>query len=315
MPETDGLDPQATHLLGLMARARGKPLWECSVAEARAAYRRSADYLDIPKVPLGLVRDLRCPTRDGQTIAVRLYRGAPGSEPVPLVVYYHGGGFVIGDLETHDAVCRMLAAESGCAVLAVDYRLGPEHRFPTAVEDAWDAFIWAREQAAALNVRAERMAVAGDSAGGTLAAVTALAARDAGVALAFQVLIYPGTLLGRTTASRQRLTSGYLLDAPLLEWFFSHYHNPAVAPDWRRAPLEFGQRFDGLAPAHVVVAGFDPLHDEGVAYAEALRSAGVEVTLSDYPGMIHGFFNYGGYLDAARRAHQEVVAALRSRLF
>lgn len=246
-------------------------------------------------------------------IPVRLYR-PESAEPPPLVVYFHGGGWTIGNLETHDGLCRSLANRSGCAVLAVDYRLGPEHRFPAAVEDAMAATRWAADHAEELGVDPGRLGVAGDSAGGNLAAVVSLLARDAGgPRISHQLLIYPATDLTRDWPSYQENAEGYFLTVRDMQWFESHYvRSAADRDDWRVSP--------GVAPSHadlpeamVVTAEYDPLRDQGETYGELLRAAGVPVRVVRYPGMIHGFLGIA-VLDGAVRAMEEIGAELRSAL-
>lgn len=272
--------------------------------------------LEIAPIALARIDDFSIRARDGFDVPVRLYvpHGKAASGAWPLVVFYHGGGFTIGDLETHDPVCRMLAERAGCLLLAVHYRRAPEYRFPVAVEDAADALSWAHGNARRLGADARRIALVGDSAGGTLATVTALHARDAGIGLVLQVLIYPGTAGTQDSASHRALAEGFLLDARTIQWFFGNYlRSGADRDDWRFAPLTGHTRppLAGVAAACVLVADYDPLYDEGVAYAHALRDAGVRTRLLEYPGMVHGFFNFGGVVAGARRAHDDVVAQLR----
>jgi acetyl esterase len=263
------------------------------------------------------VEDLRVPTRDGATIRARLYQAVEPSwaEPAPALIYYHGGGFTVGSVDTHDALCRMFARDGKCTVLSVDYRLAPEHKFPTAVNDAFDALAWLHAHAAEFGIDAGRLAVGGDSAGGTLATVCAVLARDASIALSLQLLIYPGTTGYQETDSHSRLADGFLLSGETIQWFFDHYVRDASdRDDWRFAPLD-GTRgapdFGGLAPAWIATAEYDPLSDEGDAYARKLRDHGNEVTLRRYPGMIHEFYKMGGFVPDVAHAHAEAAAALR----
>jgi len=235
----------------------------------------------------------------------------PSTTPPPLLVYFHGGGWVIGDLDTHDTLCRSLAANAGCAVLAVDYRLSPEHRFPAAVDDAVAAFRFARREAEALGVDAARIAVGGDSAGGNLAAVTCLAQRDAGGPLpVFQLLIYPATDMRCVAPSHAANGEGLLLTADLIAWFTGHYMADAPRDDWRASPL-LAARHDGLPPALVLTAGFDPLRDEGRQYADVLSAAGVPTQYVCFERQIHGFAPMGRVLDEANTAVDLCAAALR----
>lgn len=290
-----------------------------SPEKARGAYEKAANVLEIRKRKLFAVEDLRI-----EVCGARLYtpREHSWAEPLPLLVYYHGGGFTIGSLDSHDAMCRMLSEDGDCLVLSVDYRLAPEHKFPTAAEDAWGALCWALENAASLGADPERIAVGGDSAGGTLTAACALRARDAGVAL--QLLIYPGTCANQDTESHRSYAHGYLLEKETIDWFFQQYlRGPVDHEDLRFAPLdgkgaagqtpqeEGGADLRGVAEVWVCVAEYDPLHDEGVAYAARLQEAGVPVHLDRYAGMTHDFFKMGGYVEDAKQAHADAAAALR----
>lgn len=311
------LHPQIIKVLELIRRADHPAFHRLTVAQARAAYEMSAPILDMQPLPLHRVQDGSLPARDGTPLAYRLYLPAEPSwaAPLPVLLYLHGGGFTVGSVNTHDALCRMLAQQAGCAVLSLDYRLAPEHRFPTAVEDAFDALCWLLAEAPSLGLDPERMAIGGDSAGGTLAAVCAILARDAGLPLRLQLLIYPGTCANQDTDSHSRLAEGYLLSRDTILWFFQHYlPSPKIRQDWRFAPLDGhgkGADVQGVAPAWVAVAEYDPLHDEGVAYADKLRQAGVSVQLSRYEGMIHDFFKMRRFVPDVRQAHADAVAALR----
>jgi len=304
-------------VLAMIARAARPPYHELTPAEARAAYRASASVLEIPAAPMHAVEDLRVPTRDGASIRARLYTPIEPhwADPLPALVYFHGGGFTVGSVDTHDALCRMFARDAQCAVLSVDYRLAPDHRFPTAIDDAFDALRWLHDHAGEHAIDTARIALGGDSAGGTLATVCAVLARDAGLAPVLQLLIYPGAGGHQRTASHERLADGYLLTAKTIQWFFSQYlRDAADRDDWRFAPLD-GTRgapdFAGVAPAWIAVAQYDPLVDEGVAYARKLLAAGNRVTLVEYPGMIHEFFKMGGFVREAVAAHADAAAALR----
>lgn len=312
------LNPKIEQVLDMIARAKRPPYHELTAQQARAAYEKSAPILEIPSAPMFSVEDLPVPTRDGASIRVRLYQPLEPSwaELAPALVYYHGGGFTVGSVDTHDALCRMFARDAQCVVVSVDYRLAPEHRFPTAANDAFDALAWAHENAALYGIDAARIAVGGDSAGGTLATVCAVQARDAGwPTLALQMLIYPGTSAHQRSESHARLADGYLLSGKTIQWFFEQYVRDASdRHDWRFAPLD-GTRgapdFHGVAPAWIATAEYDPLSDEGMAYAEKLRAAGNVVTLKNYAGMIHEFFKMGGYVPEVTQAHQDAARALR----
>jgi acetyl esterase len=302
------LTPAMAGLLERMRRANRLPFHAMTPTEARAAYTAGAEVLEPPRARLARVEDLRLPGGDGPPRAARLY--APSSDKLPVMLYLHGGGFVIGGLETHDSLCRQLAQRSGGAVLALDYRLAPEHPFPAAVDDAWAALRWLATDAASIGVDASRLAVGGDSAGGTLAAVCALLARDAGLPLALQLLITPGTTAYADTPSHRLFANGFLLDSATIAWFFDHtipYHHRR---DWRFAPLN-APDVDGVAPACLILAECDPLVDEGLAYADRLRAAGVAVDLELYRGLTHDFIKMGRVLKEAAHAQQAAANALK----
>jgi acetyl esterase len=232
-----------------------------------------------------------------------------------VLLYLHGGGFTIGNLETHDSLCRQLARRSGAAVLALDYRLAPEHRFPAAVDDSFAALRWlAADGAASLGLDGTRLAVGGDSAGGTLSAVCAIQARDAGLPLRLQVLITPGTAAQADTPSHRTYASGYLLEAEGIEWFFAHYIDRSQRSDWRFAPLH-ADPLDRVAPACMLLAECDPLVDEGVAYADRLRAAGVALDFELARGVTHDFIKLGRALPEAIAAQQFVADSIRRALF
>ena len=298
-----------------MAKARRPPLSSISHLDARVTYEARANVLEIARPEIAHIDELLIPVRDGQHIAARLYRPQDAQgEVLPALVYFHGGGFTIGSIATHDILCRQLASLSGCAVVSVGYRLAPEHLFPTAVHDAWDALQWLHRQSAGMQLDAKRIAVGGDSAGGTLAAVCAILARDAGLKLALQLLFYPGTTSHADTASHRRFASGFVIDQELIAWFFDHYLRiPADRDDWRFAPLN-APDFEGVAPAWIGLAECDPLVDEGIEYADKLRAAGVPVDLEIYRGVTHEFIKMGRVIPAAQLAHADAARALRHHL-
>lgn len=313
------LNAKIEQILTMIARTGRGPMHEQTPQQARTAYEKSASLLDLPPAPLHHVEDLAIPARDGAMLRVRLYQPYEPSwaEPAPALLYFHGGGFTVGSVDTHDALCRMFAHEAACMVLSVDYRLAPEHKFPTAVDDACAALTWLYAQAASLGVAPERIALGGDSAGGTLAAVCAVLARDAGWRPVLQMLIYPGTSAHQKSASHARLADGFLLSSATIQWFFGQYvRDPDDREDWRFAPLDGARNapesFAGLAPAWIAAAEYDPLYDEDVAYAHKLQAAGNQVTLRCYAGMIHEFFKMAGYVPEVAQAHAEAVAALRT---
>jgi acetyl esterase len=285
--------------------------------EARAESRRGATMLNGSRpLPMSRIEDRTIPGEAGP-IPVRHYvpAGQAPAEPAPLLVYYHGGGWCIGDLETHDGICRFLAAASGASVLAVDYRLAPEHPFPAAVEDAWTAFAWAAANAASLGADPARIAVGGDSAGGNLSAVVSLLAREGGGARpAHQLLLYPVTDAEGQFESRRTYSRGFLLTEADREAYEASYLPGGVdAADPRVSLLQVAD-LSNLPPAYLVTAGFDPLRDEGEAYALRMREAGTAVALRRHPGLIHAFANDFGVCPSARAALSEAAGALRMGL-
>jgi acetyl esterase len=284
------------------------------VEEVRAARRADARAFRGPTIDVTSVRELTIPGPAGD-IGARLYAGREVADPAPLVVYYHGGGHVICDLDTHDQPCRFLAAQTPVLVLSVDYRLGPEHRFPAAVDDSLAAFEWAHAHAAELGADPDRIAVAGDSAGGNLATVVAqLAVAKGGPAPAFQLLIYPVTDYSAKRRSYETFAEGFFLTREEMDWFRDHYFASADDRTDPRASPILAESLAGLPPAHVVTAGFDPLRDEGEDYAEALRAAGVAVTSRREPDLVHGFVNAVGLGGRSREAMDAIVVALRDGL-
>jgi len=296
-----------SRLLERIGRAARPPLYAMSPQAARRAYVLAAEVLEPARATLARVEEITLPGADGELLAARLY--APSHERLPLLLYLHGGGFVIGNLETHDSLCRQLALRSGGAVIALDYRLAPEHRFPAAWDDSWATLRWLADHAAALGLDGTRLAVGGDSAGGTLAAFASIMARDAGLPLALQLLITPGTAADGTFASRHLYANGFLLDAAGIDWFFDHAIDRHHRRDWRFSPLE-ADDLAGVAPACVILAECDPLVDEGIAYADRLRAAGVAVQLDLVRGMTHDFIKMGRALKEAGAAQQFAADAL-----
>ena len=305
------LTPAMRLLVERMAQAPYPPMHTLTAQQAKAAYAKSIGVLDVPKPELPRVQALSIPARDGAALPARLYAPSDAAG-LPALLYTHGGGFTIGSIASHDIFCRTLSQLSGAAVVSLDYRLAPEHRFPTAVFDSWDALAWlAGEGGRALGLDTTRLAVGGDSAGGTLAAVAAVHARDIGLKLALQLLIYPGTTDHQDTPSHARFAHGPVLEKALIDWFFAQYIDMADRSDWRFAPLKSAD-VDDVAPAWVGLAECDPLVDEGVLYADKLRAAGVAVDLEIYCGVVHGFITMGRAIPEARQLHQDAARALRS---
>ena len=310
------LTPAMRSVVDRIARAGHVPMHALRADQARAAYAAGANVLELPTQKLPLVEDFTIMARDGFAIPVRHY--APAAGPLPVLVYFHGGGFTVGSIATHDGLCRRLAHLGHCAVLSVDYRLAPDSKFPTAHNDAWDAVQWVVREGAARHLESARMALGGDSAGGTLAAVCAIKARNAGVPLALQLLFYPGCAGHQNTPSHRTFATGFVIEEPHITYFFEQYiRSAADRDDWRFAPLD-GQGTDGyevdlggVAPAWVGLAECDPLVDEGVAYADRLRMAGVAVDLEIYRGMVHEFIKMGRAIPEATTAHADAARALR----
>ncbi|HET6998732.1 MAG TPA: alpha/beta hydrolase [Solirubrobacterales bacterium] len=288
-----------------------------SPEEARASARAEAKVTDSrPPIPMARIEELEVPGQAGP-IPARFYApaGPPTDAPTPLLVYYHGGGWVIGDLDTHDGICRFLAAAAGTAVLSIEYRLAPEHPFPAAVEDAWAGFTWAEANAAKLPVDPARIAVGGDSAGGNLAAVVSLLAREGGGAMpSMQLLIYPVTDSAEDPPSRKLFAEGFLLTKGDMDTFERHYLPPGTDATDPRISILQAPDLTGLPPAYVATAGFDPLRDEAEAYALRLREAGVQVALRRHPGLVHSFAHLTAVSRSSRGAMLEAAGALRMGL-
>jgi acetyl esterase len=309
------LDPQMKRILDMIAAAGAPPIREMSPAEARTAFVSRMEFFRRGGVEeVARIENKRIPSPGGE-IPIRLYYPR-GQAPVGASMWFHGGGWVIGDLESHDPICREIANRSGALVVSVDYRLAPEHKFPAAPDDCHAATRWVADNAGTLGYPAGRLAVTGDSAGGNLAAVVALMARDkGGPALRFQLLVYPAFDPAMTTPSHQEFAQdGFVLSRADMVWFWNHYLNgpqdesnpylnPARAKDLSRLPA-----------ALVITAGFDPLRDEGAAYAAMLRQAGVVAKSRQYEGLTHGFFNMASQIDLAKVARDEASAALREAL-
>lgn len=307
------LDVNIRALLDQMAAMAMPKLWEIGPQAARAASRSS--FFRGKDTPVGRVENRTMPGPGGD-IALRIYTPLESRDALlPGLVFFHGGGFVLGDLDTHDDLCRVLANQSGCRVVSVEYRLAPECCFPAAVEDCFAATQFVSVNAAAFGILADQIAVGGDSAGGNLAAVVTQLAKADGPKIGFQLLIYPVTqLAGPELPSMRENAKGYFLEKQSMDWFTRLYAPDAAhRADPRLSPL-LAKDLSGLPPAYIVTAGFDPLRDEGKAYADALDAAGVSVTYVNYPGMIHGFFSMRGMIPKAREAVAAAAAALHAGL-
>lgn len=306
------LDIELANFLEAGRRSGAPDLCDLPPNPARGLYRLLTSAADL--APADVLVDKRLIAGPEGALPVRIYR--PHTQTGGIALYLHGGGFVLGDLDCYDAVCSNLCARSGCVIVAVDYRLAPEAPFPAAVDDCYAALAWTAANAPSLGASPDRLAVVGDSAGANLAAVLALLARDrTGPAIAFQALVYPVTAAAPGQfPSHEKFGSGYVLTSRSMASFNQHYFGPSgVAPDFRGAPL-LAAEFAGLPPALIQVAGYDPLRDEGIAYAERLMAAGVQVSLVDYPGLSHGYINMAGKIKSAGLAFDQLCTALQRSL-
>jgi acetyl esterase len=310
------LDPQVKGMLDVMAQMgldHFERISTFSAESLRAAL--DAQRMPVPVAEMALVDDRSIPGPDGVEVPVRIYRPTPGDELLPVVVFFHGGGWVIGGIESHDATCRSLAELTGYLFVSVEYRLAPEHRFPAAPEDCYAATRWVAENAATIGADAARLAVAGDSAGGNLAAAVAIMARDrGGPDIAFQLLVYPCTDIetGAYPSFRDNRI-GYFLTTESMEWFYDQYVDEGDRAHPHAAPIKAAD-LTGLPPALVITAEFDPLRDEGEAYAARLREAGVPAESVRYDGQVHGFFSMTSVIDRAKDAQAAAAEALRGAL-
>ena len=311
------LDPDLAAFLELVEAGisnGAQPLHALSPANARTQYDNSTLALDSEGMNVANARSIEIPCRDGNLIDARLYvpaiAGHDGS-PLPVLLYFHGGGYCVGGLDSHDSLCRALAALTPCCVLSVAYRLAPEHKFPTAVHDAQDAYQWLLANGAAHGMDTQRIAVGGDSAGGTLATGLTIAARDEGWPQPMlQVLLYPCTAAWQDSASHRRLVQGYLLEVPTLQWMYGNYlRNEADRTDWRFAPLEAAD-LSRLAPAFLALAEYDPLVDEGIAYGARLKAANVSIHIKIYEGMTHDFARLGNIVQETYMVRKDIAQAL-----
>lgn len=305
------LDPQVEYVLDLVRKAGNPEYWQMTPEQARDWHNRKAAILDIEPQPVYRIEDRAVPGVAGD-IPIRLYTPRAPSGSFPMLVWLHGGGHVVGNINSYDALCRSLALQADCLVASVDYRLAPEHKFPAGVEDSFAALAWVGEHAAEFGGDPRRIAIGGDSAGANLAAVCAILARDGGFPpLVFQLLVYPRTAPDEDSSSHQSFAEGYLLTRKTILWFHDHYRRSEEdRKDFRYAPL-ICPDLSRLPPALVIVGEYDPLRDDGIAYAERLEREGNTVELAHYAGMVHPFFSMGGAIDAGRRAQAQAATALR----
>ena len=291
------------------------PTYELPAATARRISKETLEaankFLDFPPIKLFAVKNQTVKARDGYDIPIRIYQPIEG-ENLPIIVFYHGGGFVIRDIDSHDGACRRLSRDNQAIVVSVDYRLAPEYKFPIPHQDCYDATVWVSENAEKIGGDANRLVVMGDSAGGNLATVVAqIAKEENGPAICYQVLIYPTTDARMNHPSIEQFSEGYLLTKPLMQWFLNHYkrtnediYNPRMSPLLCRD-------LSDMPPAFIITAEFDPLKDEGIAYAHRLKQAGVEVRHTDYKGLIHAFFNMPKLHKSCLRAYDEIKEVLK----
>ena len=304
------LDPQAEALLKSMEESDAPPFNACTPEEARIMYDQGSELVrGEPPIPHA-IETLEIPGKDG-LIKSWVYKPDEGKD-LPVLVFFHGGGFVIGSLKSHDTVCRSLCVEAHCIVVAVDYRLAPENKYPAALDDAWAATQWIASHANSLGGDPYRLAVGGDSAGGCLAAAVTLLAKESGaLKICKQLLIYPCTDMTRKFESHKTFAEGYRLTSDLIEWFYGHYFlKQDDLEDWKASPL-YSTEFADLPAAFIISAGFDPLQDEAKAYAKKLSEAGVQTKHSHYAGMLHGFITMPGIMDKAKEALSECASELR----
>ena len=309
------LDPQAQALMQLMIDKGVPPVHTMTPEEARASYRSRRAFTQ-PDAPEVFKVEDKVVSDKGVNVTVRVYHphAAQSHQTLPGLVYLHGGGWTIGDLDTHDVLCRSLCLQAGIVVVSVDYRMGPEHKFPAAYDDTVAAFNWTVAHAASLGIDASRIAIGGDSAGGNLAAAACLGLRGQSVQPAFQLLIYPATIMWQDTPSYHANGKGYMLTKESIAYYTENYlRNREDAKDWRASP-QLADSHAGLPPAFVMTAGFDPLRDEGLMYANALTKAGVSSQYICFERQIHGFITMGRVMQEANTAVSLCASALKANL-
>ena len=309
------LDPQAQALMQLMIDKGVPPVNSMTPVEARASYRSRRTFTQ-PDAPEVFKVEDKVASYEGVNVPVRVYHphAAQSQAALPGLVYLHGGGWTVGDLDTHDVLCRSLCLQADIVVVSVDYRMGPEHKFPAAYDDTVAAFNWTVAHAASLGIDASRIAIGGDSAGGNLSAAACLGLRGQAVQPAFQLLIYPATIMWQDTASYHANGKGYMLTQESIAYYTENYlRNREDAKDWRASP-QLAESHAGLAPAFVMTAGFDPLRDEGLMYANALSKAGVSAQYICFERQIHGFITMGRVMQEANTAVSLCASVLRANL-
>jgi acetyl esterase len=309
------LDPQAQALMQLMIDKGVPPVNSMTPVEARASYRSRRTFTQ-PDAPEVFKVEDKVVSYEGVNVPVRVYHphAAQSQAALPGLVYLHGGGWTVGDLDTHDVLCRSLCLQADIVVVSVDYRMGPEHKFPAAYDDTVAAFNWTVAHAASLGIDASRIAIGGDSAGGNLSAAACLGLRGQAVQPAFQLLIYPATIMWQDTASYHANGKGYMLTQESIAYYTENYlRTREDAKDWRASP-QLAESHAGLAPAFVMTAGFDPLRDEGLMYANALSKAGVSAQYICFERQIHGFITMGRVMQEANTAVSLCASVLRANL-
>jgi acetyl esterase len=308
------LDPLVKAFLDKAAAIPRPKAWEMPPAMARQGFAGMMQLTGPKDVAVGKINNFTIPGPGGE-IRARTYSPIAAVGPQPTLIYFHGGGFVVGGLESHDGLCRLFVAEGGFKVIAVDYRLAPEHPWPAAVDDAWAAFQWIEANAAELGVDGGRIALGGDSAGGLLTAIVTQTARDkTRPRIAYQMLLFPGTQIGGETSSLHEFAVGYFLERRTIEHFNALYLPPGTDRNSPKVSPLRARDFSGLPPAFVMLGGYDPLHDEGLAYAEKLKAAGVKVTIADYPTMVHCFIYLQTVLPEAHEAVARAAKAVKAAL-
>jgi acetyl esterase len=309
------LDPLVKAFLDQAAAMPRPNMWEVPLSIGRQAFAQMMTMMGPKDVPIGKVQNIAIPGPAG-SIRARVYSPvAAGGEGLPALVYFHGGGFVVGDLDTHDGLCRFIAHEGGFVVVAVDYRRAPENKWPAPLDDAFAATRWIFANAPSLGIDAGRIAIGGDSAGGHLAACVTQAVKDqGGQKIAYQLLLFPGTEFTTDTGSMNRFAVGYMMDRQTIEWCYAQVLPPGTDRSSPSVSPLNARDFSGLPPAYIMLGGYDPLHDEGLAYADKLKAAGVAVTVADYGDLVHCFIYLQSVLPQAHEALAKASTAVAEAL-